>query len=181
MKDEQVNTQIDRARELIGSLLRLMEIEGSINRAEMESDQLMIHVESPDAGRLIGKGAQALDSFQYLVNRLMIAADEAAPRCVIDVGRYRERHRDKLLDRAFKAADEVERTGEGYRFEPMSSYDRRIIHQALESRTDVTTTSESSAQHRWKQLVVQPVESERLPAEEPEEEDDTRETEPGNN
>lgn len=165
------------AREVIGDLLALMHIEGTVDALEEADDQIYMHLSSPDAGRLIGKNAQTLDALQYVLNRVLIARAPDMPKCMLDIERYRERQKDKLREKALKAAARAVETGRPYTFDPMSSFDRRTIHQALADRDDVETVSEPAETGRWKRLIVRPTNPDNFQApedEEPEDEDDAQ-------
>ena len=143
------------AKTVLEEILRLMGFEGKIEAFE-QVDEVLLHIESPDAGRLIGRDAQVLDALQTLLYRMLAKKYRQAVRCIVDVERYRERRKDRLLKMAFDAADEALRTGRPVRLPPMDSAERRIVHQALKDRTDVATHSEEVGEHGEKQVVVAP-------------------------
>ena len=60
---------------------------------------------------------------------------------LVDVAGYRFSEQDKLVDKAIKAAGQVRRWGDIVELEPMNSYDRRIIHNALKDDPDIETHS----------------------------------------
>jgi len=146
----------ETARRHLERLLELMGFEGQVEVFEQTGGNLLLHVETPEAAQLIGRHAQVLDALQYILNRLMFAAGVQHVYCTVDVERYRERHRDRLLQEAFSAADEVRRTGRAVRLKPMPAADRRVIHQALKDHRDVRTVSEETDQQGMKRVVVRP-------------------------
>lgn len=151
--------QQQEAKTELQTLLSLMGIEAEIE-AFTEDEEILLHVESSDAGRLIGRGGEMLMALQYILNRTLHRKDNDVFHCTVDVERYLERRRDKLLQEAYEAADKVERTGRPYRFTPLRAADRKIIHQALKDREGLCTESEQvDDEPSKKRLVVKSVEN----------------------
>lgn len=149
------NEAKDKAAVVLGELLRQIGFEAKIETFTQE-DEILLHIESPDAARLIGRGAQVLDALQLLLNRMMIRQVENPPHCVVDVERYRERKKDRLLQQALEAAEEVRQTGRAVTLPPMGASDRRVIHQALRDNTSVHTQSGEPDEHGQKRVVISP-------------------------
>ena len=143
----------ERAAEVLGELLRQIGFEGKIE-AGVQEDEILLQIESPDAARLIGRGAQVLDALQLLLNRMMLRQVEAAPHCVVDIERYRQRKKDRLVQQALEAAEEVRETGRAVTLPPMGASDRRVIHQALRENTAVQTQSGVPDEHGQKCVVI---------------------------
>ncbi|MBI5386372.1 MAG: KH domain-containing protein [Verrucomicrobia bacterium] len=101
----------------------------------------LLEVKTDDSGRLIGRQGQTLADLQYLVNRMIFQADSTAPKVLVDVGGYRSQARDALVQKAKEAAEKVRRWGDVVELEPMSAFDRRIIHNALRDDPGVETHS----------------------------------------
>jgi len=59
----------------------------------------------------------------------------------VDVGGYRSQARDALVKKAKDAAEKVRRWGDVVELEPMTAFDRRIVHNALKEDPDVETHS----------------------------------------
>ena len=74
----------------------------------------------------------------------------------MDVERYRERKKDRLLQQALEAAEEVRQTGRAVTLPPMGASDRRVIHQALRDNTLVHTQSGEPDEHGQKRVVISP-------------------------
>jgi len=82
-----------------------------------------------------------LTDLQYLVNRLLFQKDQSAPKITVDVGGYRTQARDALIKKAQEAAEKVRRWGDVVELEPLSAFDRRIVHNALKDDPGVETHS----------------------------------------
>jgi spoIIIJ-associated protein len=82
-----------------------------------------------------------LADLQYILNRILFQRDENAPKVMVDVGGYRAEAREALVKRAQEAAEKVRRWGDIVELEPMTAFDRRIVHHALKDDPDITTQS----------------------------------------
>jgi spoIIIJ-associated protein len=78
---------------------------------------------------------------QYITNRLLFQHDQSAPKVMVDVSGYRAQARDALVKKARDAAEKVRRWGDVVELEPMSAFDRRIVHQAIKDDPDIETHS----------------------------------------
>ena len=98
-------------------------------------------VKTDDSGRLIGRQGQTLSDLQYLTNRLLFQQDPSVPKVMVDVSGYRAQAREALVKKAKEAAEKVRRWGDVVELEPLSAFDRRIIHQALRDDPGIETHS----------------------------------------
>ena len=113
----------------------------SIIEEHQNEDRLVLDVKCEESNRLIGRQGQTLADLQYLLNRLLFQQDNAAPKVTVDIGGYRMAARDALVKRAKEAAEKVRRWGDVVELEPMSAFDRRVIHQAIRDEPGVETYS----------------------------------------
>jgi len=104
-------------------------------------DGVLLDVKTDDSGRLIGRQGQTLSDLQYITNRLLFQHDQSAPKIMVDVSGYRAQARDALVKKARDAAEKVRRWGDVVELEPMSAFDRRIVHQAIKDDPDIETHS----------------------------------------
>jgi spoIIIJ-associated protein len=102
---------------------------------------VLLDVKTDDAGRLIGRQGQTLSDLQYITNRLLFQQDASTPKVMVDVGGYRAEAREALVKKAKDAAEKVRRWGDTVELEPMTAFDRRVVHQALKDDPDVETHS----------------------------------------
>ena len=104
-------------------------------------DGLLLDVKTDDSGRLIGRQGQTLSDLQYITNRMLFQQDPSVPKVTVDVCGYRAQARDALVKKAMEAAEKVRRWGDVVELEPLSAFDRRIIHQALKDDPSIETHS----------------------------------------
>ena len=121
-------------------LLELLDFPATIEEHKME-DGILLDVKTEDSGRLIGRQGQTLSDLQYITNRLLFQQDQSTPKVLVDVSGYRAQAREALITKAKEAAEKVRRWGDVVELEPMSAFDRRVIHQALKDDPDIETQS----------------------------------------
>lgn len=121
-------------------LLALLGFPATVEEHALD-DGLLLEVKTEDSGRLIGRQGQTLSDLQYVTNRLLFQQDPGAPKVMVDVGGYRAQAREALVKKAREAAEKVRRWGDVVELEPLSAFDRRIIHHALKDDPDIETQS----------------------------------------
>ncbi len=121
--------------------------------ADETEEGLTLMIESPDARFLIGDNGDRLDDLQYLVNRIVQAEWEEAPRVRVDCDRYRERAEALLLRRARSRAERVQKTGKPLLMEALNAYQRRLVHNALAQMEGIVTESEQT-ESRFKRITI---------------------------
>lgn len=94
-----------------------------------------------DSGLIIGRRGEVLQSLQFLTSQVVSRAYDTHVRVLIDTENYRERHKAYLEDLAKKTAEKVVKTKRDFMLDPMSSYERRIIHTCLQNRDNISTYS----------------------------------------
>lgn len=110
---------------------------------------------SEKAALLIGKRGLTLNALQQLTQLILNKYAKSFMILQMDVENYRERRQVALEQLAARMADKAIRTRKPVAFEPMASYERKIIHNALANRLDIETHSEGTEPNRY--LVIEPV------------------------
>ncbi len=139
----------DKAKDFLKEVLAAMNIAATIEATYSEEEKsLEIILNGEDMGVLIGKRGQTLDSLQYLVSLVVNKKNAEYIRVKVDTENYRERRKLTLENLAKNIAFKVKRTKRSVSLEPMSPYERRIIHSALQNDKYVTTHSEGEEPYR---------------------------------
>ena len=125
----------------VRDLLEKMNIEAKIYLIEESDEKVVIEIESPDTGLIIGKQGQTLESIQLLVNVRMNKKANKWTKIIVDIENYRNRKERNLNYIANKAASQVKKTKRPIILEPMNPFERRIIHLALQNDANVNTES----------------------------------------
>ena len=101
-----------------------------------------------DQQLLVGRRGENLAALQFMVNLLLGAKTDLWARVVVDVDGYRIRRKEALTMLAERMAERVMEQGTPYPLEPMSPYDRRIVHMALAEHPQVMTESTGEGDER---------------------------------
>src|SRR6266403_4119710 len=136
-------------------ILQLIGFPASVEEHHME-DGILLDVKTDDSGRLIGRQGQTLSDLQYITNRLLFQQDPSAPKIMVDVSGYRAQAREALVKKAKDAAEKVRRWGDVVELEPLSAFDRRIIHQALKDDPHIETHSVEVEGTEKKAILLRP-------------------------
>ncbi|MCB9475676.1 MAG: Jag N-terminal domain-containing protein [Deltaproteobacteria bacterium] len=109
--------------------------------ASQENDRLILNIECEGSGIFIGRRGATLDALQYLINRMTGKQNPKIGRIVVDSEDYRDRKYQRLVDDAWDLADQVKKRRRPAVSEPLSAFDRRIIHTTLRDDGEVATRS----------------------------------------
>jgi len=132
-------------REVTLSMGLRVEIEVKVKEKRMYVDFV-----GENLGILIGKRGQTLDSLQYLTNLVINGKGIRDINVILDTGSYRKRRRDTLETLARSVARKIkDRHSKKIALEPMSRFERHIIHTALQNDRFVNTTSEGDEPNRY--------------------------------
>ena len=142
-------------KEIVEKILGTLGFPGTVEEHQFD-DGLLLDVKTDDSGRLIGRQGQTLADLQYITNRILFQQDQSAPKVTVDVGGYRLQARTALIKKAKDAAEKVRRWGDAVELEPLGSFDRRIVHQALKDDPDVETSSVEVEGTEKKVLILRP-------------------------
>src|SRR5262249_52612898 len=107
-----------------------------------------------DLGLLIGRHGQTIDAVQVLASAIAGGSGEERREIIVDAAGFRAGRRGTSESRAVRWAEEAVRSGDRVELEPMSAAERKIVHTALQDRSDVTTGSEGEEPNR--RVVVEP-------------------------
>jgi spoIIIJ-associated protein len=137
------------ARELLERVLSTLALDGRVRVDEAE-DEVTATVSGDDLGVLIGRHGQMIDSLQYLANAIAHRRlGDDRRRIVIDAAGYRARRAATLETVARRSAERASATGHRVELDPMSSAERRIVHESLKDDPEVTTASEGTEPNRF--------------------------------
>jgi spoIIIJ-associated protein len=127
-------------KDTLQKLLELLGFPATVEEQKLD-DGMLLEVKTEDSGRLIGRQGQTLSDLQYITNRLLFQQNQGAPKVMVDVGGYRSQAREALIKKAKEAAEKVRRWGDVVEMEPLSAFDRRIVHNAIKDDPDIETHS----------------------------------------
>jgi spoIIIJ-associated protein len=140
-----------RVRVLVETVVGSMGVNARVEVHESDDD-VLVSCSGGDLGLLIGKHGQTIDALQYVANAASFRSSGGKP-VTIDAAGYRERRRATLEAIALRAADQATR-GERVRLDPMTSVERRVVHERLKEIDGIETSSEGTEPNRC--VVVSP-------------------------
>lgn len=147
----------EQARQFVEELVAAFGLSGTTELVE-EGDDLEVQVHGNDLGLLVGpRGAtlQAVQDLTRVASQRRLGDHDTRLR--VDIGGYRVRRREALSRFALQVAAEVQAAGVARALEPMSSPDRKVVHDTLADIAGVSTRSEGEDPNR--RVVIDPVDA----------------------
>lgn len=139
----------DAAKAFLLDFFSAMKMAVDIETLSVNEKQLAINLKGENMGILIGKHGQTLDALQYLVNIAANKGEAPYVSITLDTEDYRKKRRETLENLAVNLAKKAKYTKRNVILEPMTSYERRIIHSALQGDKYVKTFSEGKEPNRY--------------------------------
>jgi spoIIIJ-associated protein len=126
-----------------------VDMEANVVGAETYVDIWGVEEDDEDVGLLIGKGGHTVEALQELVR--CHVHRETGERCsvLVDVEDYRKRRRAQIVKRAREAARRVQRDGKPESLQPMSAYERKLVHDTVAAVGGLETSSEGEEPQRF--------------------------------
>lgn len=142
----------DMSYEFIKTLIANLGLDASIELYTCEDGTRRVNIVGEDASALIGHHGDTLDALQYLANlasaQKNIKGEKDKSRVTIDIEGYRAKREETLRALARRMAAKVLRNNRSVMLEPMSAYERRIIHSEVQGIEGVSTNSIGSDNNR---------------------------------
>ena len=143
-----------RAVEFLEKLIENMRLNASVEVVSETDEEVSLNVVGEGLGALIGRRGDVLDSVQYLAT---LSANLGRPgyyRVSVDAQGYRAKRAETLKGIAHRMAEKVLRYHRSFALDPMSAYERRIVHAACQEIEGVTTYSVGEGADR--KIVIAP-------------------------
>jgi spoIIIJ-associated protein len=145
--------EIDLAKKLMAGLLERVGVKVEVEVVLKEGD-LYLEIKGDQEGILIGRHGRTLDSFQFLINRMVNKHLETPVRIILDINDYRKRKTENLKKMAIRIGEKVKSKGRPVTIGPFDAHDRRLIHIALEE--DPAVRTESLGEGKFKKITIIP-------------------------
>ncbi len=133
--------------EILGKMsVRFQEIEVKTNN----SDNIQFLIKSEDSGALIGNRGANLLALNHVIRKITQknTPNEEPLKFFVDVNNYRERAGEDLKNKAKIMSDRARSFKIDIELEPMSSYERMLVHSFLEKEPDIKTESKGEGEGR---------------------------------
>ncbi|MBD5632532.1 MAG: protein jag [Clostridia bacterium] len=153
VKVEKKRSEGKRAADFIDNLLAILGIK-AVSEVVSEDEAINIDIKTTASSRVIGKRGDVLDAIQCMAGAYANIGSESYKKVVVDCENYRAQREQTLKELALKLAAKAVESGRKMSLEPMTPYERRIIHSVLMDNADVKTVSEGKEPARY--IVVIP-------------------------
>ena len=134
-------------------LLDVADLDGDIDM-DVEGDRALVSVVGATLSELVGRNGEVLEALQELTRLAVHRQTGVRTRIMLDVGGYRAHRRTELTALGREAAEDVSRTGVARRLDPMTPFERKIVHDAVAA---AGLRSESEGEEPNRRVVVLPV------------------------
>jgi spoIIIJ-associated protein len=140
------------AADYVEGLLDVADLDGDIDM-DVEGDRALVSVVGATLQELVGPRGEVLEALQELTRLAVHRQTGVRTRIMLDVGGYRAKRRMELTALGRDAAEDVSRTGVARRLDPMTPFERKIIHDAVAA---AGLRSESEGEEPNRRVVVLP-------------------------
>ena len=131
----------EKAGRFLAGLMEHMGVEAEIELAEREGGGLVAKLSGSGMGAVIGRRGETLDAIQHLTNYAVNRGSEKRVHISVDAENYRSKREESLVRLAEKMAAKAVKYRRSMALEPMNSYERHVIHTALQEYPGVSTSS----------------------------------------
>jgi spoIIIJ-associated protein len=142
----------DIAADYLEGLLDIADFDGDIDM-DVEGDRAMVSIVGADLTDLVGDRGQVLDALQELTRLAVLRETGDRSRLMLDISGFRAQRRADLTEVGAKAAEEVKASGERLKLDPMSAFERKVVHDAIAA---AGLQSESEGEEPRRCVVVLP-------------------------
>ncbi|MGE5646347.1 MAG: protein jag [Acidobacteriota bacterium] len=150
----QAGAFLDNILSKAGLSVKYVVEEGEARHPDFENPDIVVKFSGPDVDLLLENKAELLLALEQLTMEVLRMPQEEHARLCFDANDYRMLRIEELRMSALTAAERVKRTGAPFRFNPMNSRERRIIHLAL--RNEPAVRSESAGMGPGRMVVIYP-------------------------
>jgi len=140
----------DIAADFLEELLDIADLDGDID-LDVEGDRAMVSIVGDNLESLAGRDGKVLDALQELTRLAVFQETGERSRLILDVAEYRAGRRAQLTLQANGAIDKVKASGEPIALEPMTAFERKIVHDAVAA---AGLTSESDGADPGRHVVI---------------------------
>ncbi|MFC6085759.1 Jag family protein [Sphaerisporangium aureirubrum] len=141
------------AADYLEGLLDIADLDGDIDM-DVEGDRALVSIVDIKGGDLVGDNGEVLEALQELTRLAVHRRTGERSRLMLDVAGYRHGRRVELSKLATKTAEDVKRSGEARSLQPMTPFERKIVHDAVAA---AGLRSESEGEEPQRFVVVLPV------------------------
>lgn len=135
------NTAHEKVYNFVNGLLEHMGVRANIEITDKEDGGINVNLSGKGMGVVIGRRGETLDAIQHLTNYAVNHGSEKRLHVSVDAEAYRAKREEALVRLAEKMAAKAIKYKRSMALEPMNSYERHVIHAALQDYEGVSTSS----------------------------------------
>nr|WP_202418796.1 R3H domain-containing nucleic acid-binding protein [Streptomyces sp. YIM 132580] len=143
------------AADYLEGLLDIADLDGDIDM-DVEADRAAVSIISDSARelqKLVGRDGEVLEALQELTRLAVHRETGDRSRLMLDIGGFRAKKREILAELGAKAANDVKTSGQPVRLDPMTPFERKVVHDAIAA---AGLRSESEGEEPQRFVVVLP-------------------------
>jgi spoIIIJ-associated protein len=149
---ERLENEGDVAADYLEELLDIADLDGDID-LDVEGDRALVAVVGSGLDHLVGPDGEVLEALQELTRLAVYRETGERSRLMLDIAGHRARRRSDLIALTEKVVEEVRSSGQPVKLEPMSPFERKVVHDTVAAKG---LTSESEGEEPERRVVVQP-------------------------
>ncbi|TDM10425.1 protein jag [Macrococcus lamae] len=138
----------EKTADYIKDIIKAMNIDVT-SECLINGNKITIELFSADAARIIGKRGQTLNALQVFAQTYFQHIQKSFIIVTLDIENYRFKRKETLQKLALNMSKKAKVTKQPVKFEPMPSYERKIMHQILAEMKDIETYSEGREPNRY--------------------------------
>ena len=142
--EDELNEAVKRLEDFLSKFLNKKEE----YNVKLEDFEIFVNIEGEDINYLIGYRGENINALQVILTAIANKNTSEKIRVYLDIAGYRERREKTLEELAEKIARTVVRTRKPISLEPMTAYERKIIHTKLQNHSKVETFSKGEEPYR---------------------------------
>ncbi|RUP38950.1 MAG: KH domain-containing protein [Gordonia sp. (in: high G+C Gram-positive bacteria)] len=136
------------AGDYLEQLLDVLDFDGDID-LDVDGDRAIVSIDGgKDLSKLVGRRGEVLDALQELTRLAVQQATGERSRLMLDIARWRAGRRERLVGLGTEVAQRVLASGEREALEPMTPFERKIVHDAVAAVDGVVSESEGAEPKR---------------------------------
>ena len=135
------DAEFTAVRAFISGLMERMGVEAEIEISRRDNGGINVNLSGSGMGAIIGRRGETLDAIQHLTNYVVNRDSDKHMHISVDAENYRAKREESLTKLAEKMAEKAIKYKRSMALEPMNSYERHVIHTALQNYEGVTTSS----------------------------------------
>ncbi len=147
-----LENESDIAADYLEELLDIADLDGDIDM-DVDGDRAAVSIVGADLSNLVGPNGQVLEALQELTRLAVYRETGERSRLMLDVSNFRADRKKELEEVGRRAVEEATKTGEPVKLDPMTPFERKVVHDVVAS---LGLTSESEGEEPKRRVVVQP-------------------------